>query len=96
MLGVGLSCVGLSFSDFCALTPDEFNAVCQEWHRRQTELYRSDWERTRFIAFYSTLPHAKDPDNFRMHDLVKFEWEKSEAKVVPTKKDIETMKERFK
>jgi len=59
-------------------------------------VYRSDWERARFVAYYSILPHSKDPDNFNMHSLVKFDWEMGEKKAIPSKLDIEEMKERFK
>ena len=48
------------------------------------------------MAYYSILPHSKDPDNFNMHSLVKFDWEMGDKKAIPSKLDIEEMKERFK
>lgn len=59
MLGHALGVVGLSFSDFCSLTPSEFAEVCKHQRGHEEDLERSRWERMRLLAAITVQPHCK-------------------------------------
>lgn len=55
--------VGLSLSDFMALTPRECNAVCEAYHEDREQRERSAWEQTRIAAYSSVSPWMKHKGN---------------------------------
>ena len=62
-----------------------------------TSSVKNDWEKTRFISFWTARPHYK---KLKINDIATFEWEndnrsiKSEIKT--TDEDIKQLKELFK
>lgn len=78
MLGVALGVIGLSLSDFDALTPLEFEQICLAYEDNKLNEYqathRNAWERMRFLALYFLLPYSKK--NLTARDIAVFEWEK--------------------
>ena len=48
----------------------------------QTQQFRNDWERTRWLAAISLSPHAKKGKPIKPKDLIVFEWEKSDLNIV--------------
>lgn len=49
--------VGLSLSDFMALTPKECDAVCDAYHAARDAAEHSAWERARIGAYSSVSPY---------------------------------------
>jgi hypothetical protein len=78
LLGLGLGVIGLCLSDFDAMTPSEFNHVCEAFDNYSTHQYRSSWVRTRFIAKCIFQVNSKKTINDK--DIVVFEWEKNNDK----------------
>lgn len=92
---MALGVVGLSLHDALSLTPDEFNAVYEEWNMLETARYRAGWEQARFMAHCALLPNAKR--GFKPTDLVRFDWDKDTMADNPAASldDFERMRERF-
>ena len=59
MLGIAIGCVGMSFHDFCLLTPDEFTAIVHEWQKCEEGKTRGAWERIRTLGAITIQPHVK-------------------------------------
>lgn len=64
---------GLSRSDFCSLSLEEWEAVVAEIHERETTLMRGDWERTRQIVYATLSPHLKE--HTTITDLMPLPWD---------------------
>lgn len=77
MFGLALGCIGLTRREFQDLTPEEFNAVYQQWNQCEVVRYRAGWEQARFVAHCSLMPHARR--SLRPSDLVHFDWENDSA-----------------
>ena len=71
---MALGCLGLSYDDFCALSPDEFQQVHRSWVDNETERLHGEWERTRVLATISVQPHLKKPVSMRK--LLPLPWDK--------------------
>ena len=69
--------VGLSFHDFCLLTPVELEEVFRAWREHHERGSRDSWERMRLHAVMTMQPHCKKRLNAR--SLLPFPWEKREA-----------------
>ena len=41
---------------------------------QQTQQYRNEWERTRWLALFMVMPHSKK--KLKPADLIRFPWEK--------------------
>lgn len=74
MIGIAVGVIGLSLTDTCQLTLEEFNILYEEWDGYHTCLHRASWEQARFIAHCCLLPHTKK--QLKPTDIVLFEWEK--------------------
>ncbi len=75
----------MSLDDFCALTPDEFTAVCTAYGDKAEADMHGDWERMRMLATITIQPHIKGkmtPDR-----LLPFPWEKKREDVPIVGKD---------
>lgn len=48
----------------------------------QTQQFRNDWERTRWLAAILLSPHAKKGKPIKPKDLIKFEWDERELNIV--------------
>jgi hypothetical protein len=79
MLGVGLGVIGLTLSDFDALTPPEFASVYEQWEELQESIMQGEWNRARFLARFFLLPHCKD-QNITLQDVQEFWWDVKEPK----------------
>jgi hypothetical protein len=69
----------------------DFRLTQRGFFNKQQNEYQSQWEQTRFIAFYGLQPYAKKGRLRTPKDLVEFEWEKIKAKEVelPTREEME-------
>lgn len=90
LLGFALGCVGMSLSDFCGLTPEEFECVCDAYHRQREADYRDGWKRMRMLATVCIQPHVKKRISAR--ELLPFSWDKAGRAAahggVPPKKTV--------
>lgn len=50
LLGVAIGCIGMSFEDFEAVTPDEFRAIHRLYMQREESRLHDEWERIRTHA----------------------------------------------
>ena len=48
----------------------------------QTQKFRNEWERTRWLATVMLSPHAKKGKPIKPKSLITFDWEKEELNVV--------------
>lgn len=78
MLGIGVSCIGLSYDDFCRLTREEFQHIYDAYQQDQELQYRTDWERARMLAAIVIQPHTKR--KLTPQKLLPFPWEKKSKK----------------
>lgn len=59
----------------------DFNVVMDAisgYNKKETEKYRADWERTRWLATISLQPYSSKGKSIKMQDLAVFAWEKTE------------------
>jgi hypothetical protein len=62
--------------------PEYFRIKLEGLRNAQTQQFRNDWERTRWLATIILSPHAKKGRAIKPKDLITFEWEKTELNVV--------------
>lgn len=62
--------------------PEYFRIKLEGTREAQTQEYRNEWERTRWLATIILSPHAKKGKGIKPADLIKFEWEKPQMNVV--------------
>lgn len=62
--------------------PEYFRIKLEGTREAQTQDYRNEWERTRWLATIILSPHTKKGKGIKPTDLIKFEWEKPELNVV--------------
>ena len=77
-LAFALSVVHLAYDDFCRLTPDEFEAVCDAWHDDREHTLHDEWERMRLLATITIQPHVKG--KLSPQRLLPFPWEWEKTK----------------
>lgn len=84
MLGVAISCIGLSYDDFCRLTREEFQHIYDAYQERQESEYHIEWERMRMLAAIVIQPHCKK--KITPQKLLPFPWEskKKADRPIPT------------
>lgn len=68
-MAVGM--IGMSVSDFCGLTPEEFGKITEAWHSIREE----QWEQVRTLAAFSIAPW--NSKNKKITDLMPLPWDKS-------------------
>ncbi|MBR5652844.1 MAG: hypothetical protein IKX22_02025 [Prevotella sp.] len=78
MLGHALGVAGISFSDFCILTPGEFAQVCRRHREHEEELERARWERMRLLAAITVQPHCKK--KITPEKLLPLPWDKGRGR----------------
>lgn len=96
LFGLALGCIGLTSLEFRDLTPDEFDAVYQQWNLLETSRSRAAWEQSRLVAHCAVMPHVRR--SISPTDLVRFDWDndtKAIAEKAATQQDFERMKKRF-
>lgn len=59
LLGIAMGRMGMSYGDFCSLTPGEFSTVYKEYEEATESHERSEWERMRILAAVNIQPHVK-------------------------------------
>jgi hypothetical protein len=74
--------LGLTPDDMAMYQPEYFRIKLEGIREAQTQDYRNEWERTRWLATIILSPHAKKGKGIKPTDLIKFEWEKPELNVV--------------
>lgn len=81
--------------EFCLLTPDEFNAIYEEWKAEQEDIVHGQWERCREICYYILRPYAKK--SLRRTDVMRFSWDSptTGGRVKMTKKQKERDRKEF-
>ncbi len=62
--------------------PEYFRIKLEGIRYAQTQQFRNEWERTRWLATVILSPHAKKGKGVKPKDLITFEWEKPELNVV--------------
>lgn len=77
--------MGMNPADFWAMSWRDFHLKRRGFFERETELFRREWERARFISYYSAIGFLKK--GTKMKHLIEFEWEKSDVRL-PTKEEM--------
>jgi hypothetical protein len=91
LLAIALGRIGISYNDFIALTPFEFNKIYDSWYKWQEQMMRERWEQTRFIAMTNITPHSRK--KLKATDIIRFPWDvEKKQKNSDTKKST---RERF-
>lgn len=78
MLGIAVGNIGMSYGDFCRLTPEEFSHIYKAYSDKSEGLYRDNWERMRLLACITIQPHVKN--KLTPRGLFSFPWD-TEVKV---------------
>ena len=96
MLGYALACIGLSYDDFCRLTPEEFGTVSKVYHEYREADFKGEWERMRMLAAITIQPHVKK--KITPQALLPFEWDKQKPKTefVSKEEDKKRLERRMK
>lgn len=84
-MAVGM--IGMSVSDFCGLTPEEFGKITEAWH----SIRKEQWEQVRTLAAFCIAPW--NSKNKKITDLMPLPWDKS-VKEYPNKELSEEEKRR--
>lgn len=66
--------MSLTEEKFNELTPAYFMLRLKGMRAQQTQQYRNEWERTRWLALFMVMPHSKR--KLKPTDLIRFPWEK--------------------
>lgn len=74
---MALGRIGLSYDDFCALTPQQFEEVIRADLDTRDAILHDNWGRMRFHACLTMQPHVKR--RLRPSELVEFPWEKEDT-----------------
>jgi len=81
------------------MTPNEMNQFdlrelfikIKGYFDRQDSEYRRTWEQTRFMAYWSVMPHTGKNAQLKPTDLIKFDWDNKKKKRELTNKDYDMM-----
>jgi hypothetical protein len=65
-----------------AYLPEYFRIKLEGIRNAQTQQFRNEWERTRWLATIVLSPHAKKGRPIKPKDLITFEWEKADLNIV--------------
>lgn len=82
---MALGCIGLSYDDFCGLTPSCFDAVYKAYTEKLEDAERIAWSRMRLQTCISIQPHIRK--RLSPAELIKFPWEAEDAKEDVSKED---------
>ena len=66
----------IPYNDLYSLSVSELNQIAEGRYENE----REQWERTREIAYWSFLPHAKNPKKLKRKDLFSLPWDVEEKK----------------
>jgi len=79
MLQIAFGQIGMNPADFWRMSWRDFQLKQQGFFELKNSEYKSEWERARFVAFYTLAPHDVKRRLHSYQDLIRFPWEKSEA-----------------
>lgn len=71
--------MGMTIADFCRQTPEEFEAVSEQWSTYNESLVRQSWERMRLATTIIVQPHIRK--RMTPHDLLPFTWDNEEVHI---------------
>ncbi len=77
-MGFGLGCLGLSFADWCGLSPAEFAATCKAYREEQDFKMRDAWERARLMTANIVQPHVIG--RLKPEQVMHFPWDEPKKK----------------
>ena len=63
----------MSLREFEMLTPGEWRATCQSWHKTREQMSRETWYQVRWLGTVTVQPHVRKTLSPR--DLLRFPWE---------------------
>lgn len=75
---MAIGSIGLSLTDFCCLTIDEWNEVHKSWLDRENQFQKAEWERLRTLATITIQPHCRKKVNAKQ--LLPFPWDNEKPK----------------
>lgn len=78
LLGVAMGAMGMSLSDFCALSPSDFRTANKSFLELEEARSRDCWEKTRMLATIAVQPYSRkrlDP-----RSLLPLPWDRAERK----------------
>jgi len=82
--------IGMSYSDFCSLHPDEFAKVYEHYMDKEQQRLHDSWERMRTHACIVVQPHCKK--KMEPKKMLPFPWD---HKKTPKRDAPESTRERF-
>lgn len=77
---MAVGCIGMSFDDFCALTPGEFTAAHKAWIHHEEEVEKSALRRMRLHACLTLQPHLKPGSRAVPEKILPFPFDREEEK----------------
>ena len=75
---MAIGAIGLSLTDFCCLTIDEWNEVHKAWIDRENQMQQAEWERLRTLATITIQPHCRK--KIQAKQLLPFPWDNKPKK----------------
>lgn len=81
MFGIAVGHCGLSISEFYAAELGEVLCVVRSFYQLQEQRERTEWERTRFIAYVVAKTHDSKRRIKKPSDILPFPWEKLEKEI---------------
>jgi glycyl-tRNA synthetase (class II) len=76
---------------FNDITPRYFMLRLRGMRNAQIQHYRNEWERTRWLAMFSLMPHSKK--RIKPTDLARFPWETAQSIAEAVIKHLQANKE---
>ncbi len=84
--------MGIMPNDWELLSPEYFMFRLSGLRNSQTNIYRQEWEQTRWLAFSMLTPHIKKNAKMTPQNLIIFPWESNQeegiAEFVAKRKDL--------
>ena len=78
---------GVGASEFWDLSTRDINRMIEAHNNR----LKGEWERARFMSYFSISPYLDSKSKKRISDLIPFEWDE-EADITPTREITEAEK----
>jgi hypothetical protein len=74
--------LGFTPEDLERYQPEYFRIKLEGVRNAQTQQFRNEWERTRWLATVMLSPHGKKGRPIKPKDLITFDWEKKDLNIV--------------
>lgn len=91
-MGLAVGGIGMSLTDFCRCTPQEFHCIYRSWEQMHQH---QPWEQARFLACCVLQPYSKKA--LKATDVCRFGWEEPQNNPPPeqsTRQRFEELKKR--